>query len=82
MKKRSFHKPGKLACWVLVLDLCLTTLFGVALLVSFLHEMEFGDPHNYTQYTAGLDYIFAGIVLSLASFVAVEVVHTDARTKE
>ena len=77
MKKPTFRKPNKLALLVLILNLAITTLFAVALLVACLYEPETADPPNYQQYMDGLEYIFAGILLSLLGFIAVDAVVRD-----
>lgn len=81
MKKQAWHKPGRRACRVLVLDLFITTLFALALLLSFLDELEAGNVFAYRQYMAYLEYIFAGITISFGSFVLVEVLETDKKQR-
>lgn len=79
MKRFTFRKPNKLAVIVLILNLAITTLFAVALLVASLYELETADPPNYQQYMDGLEYIFAGILLSLLGFIAVDAVVADVK---
>ena len=79
MKKIPFRKPNRLALRVLLLNLFLTTLFAIALLVSCLAEAECGDPPNYQQYMDGLEYIFAGILLSVIGFIAVDAIVADVK---
>ncbi|MBQ7173348.1 MAG: hypothetical protein IJR88_04455 [Clostridia bacterium] len=78
MKKLTFQTPTKTALSVFLFDLFVTTLFAVALLVSCFIEKETGDPPDYLQYMDALEYIFAGILLSLVSLVAVDAVVRDA----
>ena len=77
MKKIAFQRPSRLALGVFILCLSITTIFAVALLVSNLFELETADPPNYQQYMDSLEYIFAGILLSLIGFVAVDAVVKD-----
>ena len=79
MKQFSFRKPSRLALRVLLLNLFLTTLFAIALLVACLAEAECADPPNYQQYMDGLEYIFAGLLLSLIGFIAVDAVVADCK---
>ena len=78
MKKLTFQKPTKTALRVFLFDLFLTSLFSVALLVACLVESERASPPNYEPYMDSLEYIFAGILISLISLVAVDAVERDA----
>ena len=79
MKKIPFRKPCGLALRILIFNLFLTTLFAVSLLVACLAEAECADPPNYQQYMDGLEYIFAGLLLSLIGFIAVDAVVADCK---
>ena len=79
MKKFTIKTPSRRALAVLVLDLAITSLFAVSLLVACLCEGETNNPPNYQQYMDGLEYIFAGLLLSLISFIAVDAVVKDGK---
>ena len=79
MKKIPFRKPCGLALRIFTCNLFLTTLFAVSLLVACLAEAESADPPNYQQYMDGLEYIFAGILLSLLGLIAVDAIVTDMK---
>ena len=81
MKKIAFRTPSGLALRILILNLAITSLFAVALLVASLCEMQTADSPNYQQYMDGLEYIFAGILLSVIGFIAVDAVVADAKGK-
>ena len=81
MKKIAFRTPSRLALRVLIFNLAVTSLFAIALLVASLCEFETADLPNYQQYMDGLEYIFAGILLSIIGFIAVDAVVADAKGK-
>lgn len=77
----SFHPPGKKAQTVLRIQLCLTMLFSVALLLSFLNARKIDAVLANSYYEQLAEYIMCDLFICALSCVVIEALDTDSRRR-